>query len=262
MKLSGKVILVTGASSGLGEQICYEAAKAGAIVVACARRIQLIGAVKERCMEYSNQPAFAFQLDVSQPQQVDHVLARIEEEVGAIDVLVNDAGYGIFDDFVATPYEEIRNMFEVNVLGLMYITKRVAIKMIERGDGQVINIASIAGKMATPKSSVYAATKFAVLGFSNALRLELKPFHVSVTTVNPGPMETPFFERADPDKRYLARVKPFLTDPTALAKKIVNSIGKPKREINQPLIMEVAAKAYVLFPRVGDYLASGIFNKK
>jgi len=89
-------------------------------------------------------------------------LARIEDEVGAIDVLVNNAGYGLFEDFVDTSFEEIRNMFEVNVLGLMYITKRVAVKMIEQGSGHVINVASIAGKMATPKSSIYSATKVAV----------------------------------------------------------------------------------------------------
>ena len=262
MKLKGKVVLVTGASSGFGEQICYEAAKEGAIVIVCARRIQLIGAVKECCMEYSQQPAYAYQMDVTNPEQVDHVLARIEDEVGAIDVLVNNAGYGLFEDFVNTSFEEIRNMFEVNVLGLMYITKRVAVKMIEQGSGHVINVASIAGKMATPKSSIYSATKFAVLGFSNSIRLELKSFNIHVTTVNPGPMESNFFDKADPEEVYLSKVQPFLTEPAFLARKIVKIIGKPRREINKPLIMAAAAKAYVLFPRVGDYLAGGIFNKK
>ena len=89
----------------------------------------------------------------------------------------------------------IRNMFEVNVLGMMVLTQQVAIQMAEQKHGHIINVASIAGKIATPKTAVYSATKFAVLGFSNALRLELKPLGINVTTVNPGPIETAFLTK-------------------------------------------------------------------
>jgi len=262
MNLKNKVVLVTGASSGLGEQICYEAAKKGAIVIVCARRIQLIGQVKENCSMLSQNEAYAFQLDVSDPQSIERMYAKVKEEIGTVDYLVNDAGFGYFADFVSFEQEKIREMFEVNVLGLMLLTQRVASDMLKASSGHIINIASMAGKMATPKSSVYSATKFAVLGFSNALRLELKPFGIAVTTVNPGPIRTEFFTKADPSGSYLQNVDAFVINPNKLAGKIVKQMNHPKREINQPLIMEFAARAYQLFPKVGDFLAGGIFNQK
>ena len=116
--------------------------------------------------------------------------------------------------------------------------------------------------MATAKSTIYSATKFAVLGFSNALRLEMRPFNVSVTTVNPGPIRTEFFDKADPSGDYLDKLGFIVLEPQKLAKAIIRSVEKPKREINQPVALEIAARFYTLFPHVGDYLAGGIFNKK
>lgn len=260
--LTDKVVVVTGGSAGLGEQICYEAAKKGAIVVVCARRINLIGKVKEACEELSGKSAFSFQLDIADPENVETVFAKIKSEVGPIDVLVNNAGFGIFENFMDIDLAIARNMFEVNVLGMMVFTQKVAIHMAERGTGHIINVASMAGKMATAKSTVYSATKFAVLGFSNALRLELKPLGISVTTVNPGPIQTEFFDKADPSGDYLASVDIFVLEPNKLAKEIVRAMGSCKREINRPRIMEGAYRFYTLFPHLGDFLAGGILNKK
>lgn len=262
MNLKNKVVLVTGASSGLGEQICYQAAAKGAIVIVCARRIHLIGQVKEKCQALSQKPAFAFQLDIADPESVDRMYQRVQEEVGAVDILVNDAGFGYFADFVDIDYQKIVNMFEVNVLGMMYLTQKVASAMLTRQKGQIINVASVSGKIATPKSSIYSATKFAVLGFSNALRLELKPFGITVTTVNPGPVKTDFFAHADPSGNYLEKLGFLVLSPEKLAQKVVCQMEKPKREINSPLLFEFAARAYTLFPRLGDFLAGGLFNKK
>lgn len=262
MKLENKVVLVTGGSAGLGEQICYEAARQGAIVITCARRINLIGKVKEQCQELSGKDAYAFQLDVSDPTSVENLVEKIEAEVGAVDILVNNAGFGIFENFVSFDLEKARNMFEVNVLGMMVLTQKIALQMVERKKGHIINVASMAGKMATAKSTVYSATKFAVLGFSNALRLEMKPFNIHVTTVNPGPIETEFFDKADPSGDYLASVDLFVLQPEKLAKAIVRSMIHPKREINKPVVMEVAARFYTLLPHIGDFLAGGMFNKK
>ncbi|KAF1302936.1 SDR family oxidoreductase [Enterococcus saccharolyticus] len=262
MNLENKVVLVTGGSTGLGEQICYEAAKQGAIVVVCARRIHLIGQVKEHCMELSHKKAYAFQLDIANPDSIDSLMGKLKEEVGTVDVLVNDAGFGHFEDFVSFDMALARNMFEVNVLGMMLLTQRIAVEMLEQQAGHIINVASMAGKMATPKSTVYSATKFAVLGFSNALRLELKPFNIFVTTVNPGPIKTDFFDKADPSGNYLENVGAFILEAQPLAKQIVKSMLRPKREINRPMAMEVAARFYQMFPHIGDYLAGGLFNKK
>ncbi len=260
--LHDKVVLVTGGSSGIGEEVCYKAAEKGAIVIVCARRIQLIGQVKEKCKQLSGKDAYAFQLDIADPDSISRVSERILNEVGSVDILVNAAGFGYFEEFVSFDFEKARNMFEVNVLGMMMLTQKIASDMLENKSGHIINIASVAGKIATPKSTVYSATKFAVIGFSNALRLELKPFGIDVTTVNPGPVNTSFFDQADPSGNYIKKIGSLTLDVHKLAQKIVSNMEHPKREINKPLVMEVAYRFYVLFPRIGDYLAGGIFNKK
>lgn len=262
MDLTDKVVVVTGGSAGLGEQICYEAAKRGAIVVTCARRINLIGQVREHCSELSGKAAYAFQLDIADPESVESVIEKIADEVGTVDVLVNNAGFGMFKDFTEFDLADAKKMFDVNVLGMMYFTQKIALSMVEKRQGHIFNVASMAGKMATPKSTIYSATKFAVLGFSNALRLELKPANVWVTTINPGPIATEFFDKADPSGNYLENLGGIVLDPNKLAVTIVNKMGKPTREINRPVIMEGASRLYGLFPHIGDFLAGGLFNRK
>ncbi|MGM0239583.1 SDR family NAD(P)-dependent oxidoreductase [Enterococcus sp. AZ103] len=262
MDLTDKVVVVTGSSAGLGEQICYEAARQGAIVVTCARRINLIGQVKEKCMALSGKAAYAFQLDIADPHSVENVLAKIADEVGNVDVLVNNAGFGYFEDFVNFDLNMAKNMFEVNVLGMLYFTQKIAIQMVAEKSGHIFNVASMAAKMATPKSTIYSATKFAVLGFSNALRLELKPANVQVTTINPGPIETDFFGKADPSGNYLENIGAIVLTPEKIAKIIISKVGTNTREINRPHVMEVASRFYTLFPRIGDFLAGGLFNTK
>lgn len=260
--LQGKVVVVTGGSAGLGEQICYEAAKRGAIVVVCARRINLIAKVKATCEELSGQAAHAFQLDIADPDSVAHVISRIREEVGNVDVLVNNAGFGLFQPFVEMDMQDAKEMFQVNVLGMMVLTQQIVLQMMERKSGHVINIASMAGKIATKQSSVYSATKFAVLGFSNALRLELKAYQIPVTTINPGPIQTNFFDKADPSGNYEQAVASFLIQPDILAKEIAALMGTTKRELNRPRLMEGAYRLYTLFPHFGDFLTGEFFNKK
>lgn len=262
MNLENKVVVVTGGSGGLGEQICYEVAKKGAIVVACARRKSLIDEVVVRCEALSGKKAYGFYLDVADPKSVEAVVEQITNEVGAVDVLVNNAGFGLFQNFLEIDYTTMVRMFEVNVLGMMVLTQKIAVEMAKRQSGHIINVASMAGKMATPKSALYSATKFAVLGFSNALRLELKPLNVFVTTVNPGPVKTDFFTLADSSGSYMSSLGDWVLEPTKLAKTIVRNMERPKREINRPISMELAARFYTLFPTVGDYLAGSIFNKK
>ena len=260
--LKNKLVLITGASSGLGEAIAYEAAKKNASLILCARNVDKLQKVARTAQSMTRGTVMIKQLDISDYTSVENLLSYLDKEEIVIDVLVNNAGVGIFKPFIDTTQEDIELMFSVNVLGLMTLTQKIALRMIENKKGHVINIASQAGKIATPKSSVYAATKFAVLGFSNALRLELKPFGIHVLTVNPGPMRTAFFDTADPTGEYLKQVSGFVTEPEKLAKKVVDNFGKSKREINTPWIMEVGSIGYTLFPRLGDFLAGGMFNKK
>lgn len=260
--LNDKVILVTGASSGLGEQIAYLSVKQGATVVVAARRLERLLQVQKRCASYSGGDASAFKLDISDREQTKQVIEAVYSQHGKIDVLVNNAGFGIFSEALEFDVDMIESMFQVNVLGLMYITQLVGQKMAVRKQGHIINIASQGGKMATPKSSVYSATKFAVIGFSNALRLELKPLNIHVTTVNPGPIRTTFFDNADKSGEYLRSVGRFILAPELVAEKVVAAMGTSKREINLPFTMELASRLYNLFPHIGDYLAGTIFNRK
>ena len=181
---------------------------------------------------------------------------------GRIDVFINNAGFGEFKSYDNYTSQEVRDMFDINTLATMTFSRLIAEKMVEQGYGHIINIASMAGKIATANSSVYAATKFAVIGFSDALRIELADKGVYVTTVNPGPIETSFFDQADPSGAYLESVKKFVLSPKYVAKKIIRILGKNKREVNLPRLLAVAYKGYTLFPTIADYLARTSFNYK
>lgn len=123
-------------------------------------------------------------------------------------------------------------------------------------------IGSMAGKVATPKAAVYGASKHSIIGFSNGLRQELKPYGIHVTTVNLGPMDTNFFDTADPSGRYRQASARYMLQPDKVARKVISSIGKKKREINLPRWMSIGSKVYQLVPGVAEKLLGGQFNKK
>lgn len=260
--LTDKIVFITGGSAGLGEEVAYQAAKKGAIVVVTARRKELLEKVRKKCSLLSKKPAYAYQLDVSNPDKIQEVIKQVSQEVGDIDVLINNAGFGHFEEALTFDMSIAENMFRVNVLGMIYITQLVAIQMAEKKKGHIINIASQAGKMATTKSSIYSATKFAVIGYSNALRLELKPLGVIVTTVNPGPIDTNFFDIADQSGTYLKQVGKMVLKTEMVAERIIGLIGTRRRELNLPYAMELASKLYTLFPKAGDFLTLKFFDNK
>nr|WP_228063760.1 MULTISPECIES: SDR family oxidoreductase [unclassified Streptococcus] len=189
-------------------------------------------------------------------------LRELLDRIGEIDILVNNAGYGRFADFADFSSQEVRDMFEINTFALMTLSRLVGEQMKRAQQGQIINIVSMAGFIASSKSSVYSATKFAAIGFSNALRLELATSNIVVTTINPGPIATSFFEQADPGGAYLQSVKAFLLQPDVVARKIVGVMGTKKRELNVPWTLALAHKCYVLFPNLADFLARTVFNYK
>lgn len=177
-------------------------------------------------------------------------------------LLVNNAGFGIFESALDASLEDMKAMFEVNVFGLIACTKMALPHMIRQDKGHIINIASQAGKIATPKSSLYAATKHAVLGYSNSLRMELAETGVNVTTVNPGPIQTDFFKTADKKGDYVKSVGRWMLDPDRVAKKIVSAMMTNKREINLPGWMNSVSKLYQLFPSLVERTGRSAFYKK
>lgn len=261
-KLKDKVIWITGASSGIGEELAYQLAEQGATVIISARRKDKLVAIKAECVKRFDANMIVYPLDVSDPNEIKRAVDHLSSKLKKIDVLVNSAGFGHTGYFIDYDFSKAEQMFKVNVLGLMYMSQLVALKMIPNNSGQIVNISSIAGKIATPKSSIYAATKHAVTGFSNALRLELKEHNIDVTTINPGPVETAFFDVFDPNREYVNSIRPFVLEVEEVASKTVKAIASPKREVNMPFILEVANRVYTLFPKTGDYLTRTIFNKK
>lgn len=260
--LRDKVVIITGASSGIGRSVTLETAERGATVILIARDVDKLNEVAQEARHLSGSQAYVFPTDMGHAEQIDKTFKEIIQKVKRIDYLVNAAGFGKFSKFLNQNVAQMSDMFQVNVLGLMYFTRLVARVMIDQNSGQIINLGSMAGKIPTTKSAVYSATKAAVIQFSNVLRLELKPFNVKVLTVNPGPVYTNFFNIADETGNYAQSVDAFMLDPDDVAWEIVHYFDSDKRELNLPWSLAVFAKLYDLFPTLGDYLSLIFASKK
>lgn len=261
-QLIAKNIVITGASSGIGAEIAKLCAASGANLVLLARSLDKLEQLKYELQQKHQVKVDVFQLDVSDTDQVQAVFRQIFETIGDIDILVNNAGFGVFREAHEASIAEIQGMFEVNVVGLMACTSMVLPKMRTRRFGHIINIASQAGKIATPKSSVYSATKHAVLGYTNSLRMELADYNVQVTSVNPGPIATNFFKIADEQGTYVKNVQRFMLQPEFVARKVVDSMLTKTREINLPRWMNMGSVVYVLFPRLFELIGKRALNSK
>jgi uncharacterized protein len=262
--LKDKYVVITGASSGLGKQIAIEAAKKGANLILLARRIKALTELKQHIKNNINSSVVihVFELDVSDLSDVETIFNKIKLTIPSIDILVNNAGFGVFEELMEADLKQVGEMLNVNVLGLIACTKLVLPNMLASNQGHIINIASQAGKIATPKSSGYAASKHAVLGFTNSLRLEVANLNITVSAVNPGPIQTDFFQRADPTGTYEKNIKRYMLNSSYVASKIVQLMIKPKRELNLPWWMNIGSKLYQTFPALVEKVARPTFYKK
>lgn len=249
-----KVIWVTGASSGLGHQIANQAIEKGYTVVSLARSFNQNWTIENQSMKVY--------FDVTKPKEWDSIITRLCQEGLSPDVLINNAGIGLFKYSWDLSEAEVEQMLAVNVTGFIQLSNRISQLMIKKKRGHIIQIGSQAGKLTTAKASVYGATKHAVIGYSNGLRLELKPYQIKVSVVNPGPIATPFLASADPSGNYEKAIGRWLLQPEAVAKKVVSLIEKPKREVNLPWWMNVATKAHSLSPSLFERLAYSFLAKK
>lgn len=180
-----KVILITGASSGMGKDAALHLIDEGHIVYGAARRV-------DQMKELEDAGGYALKLDVTNE---DHIIAGVKQvidEQGRIDVLWNNAGYGLYGAVEDIPVDQARRQFEVNLFGLARITQEVLPHMRKQQSGTIINTSSMGGKMYTPLGAWYHGTKHALEGWSDCLRLELKPFNINVVILEPGVIATEF----------------------------------------------------------------------
>ena len=180
---AGQVALITGASSGIGEATALELARRGFIVYGAARRVDRMSALAGRGVR-------VIEMDVTDDASMTSGVERVLGEQGRIDVLVNNAGYGSYGALEDVPLDEARRQFEVNVFGLARLTQLVLPHMRSRRSGRIVNVSSIGGKMYEPLGAWYHATKFAVEGLSDSLRVELEPHGVHVVVIEPGAIRT------------------------------------------------------------------------
>ena len=187
--ITGKVALVTGASSGIGKSTAEKLLAAGAIVYGAARRT-------DRMSDLETAGARVIAMDVSDDASMQAGVEKILSEHGSIDILVNNAGYGSYGAVEDVPLDEARRQVEVNLFGLARLTQLVLPGMRANKYGKIVNITSVGGKIYTPFGAWYHATKHAVEGFSDCLRMETRPFGIDVVIIEPGGIATEWGEIA------------------------------------------------------------------
>lgn len=259
--MASKVAIVTGASSGIGAQIAIQLSARGYVVFLAARRLAKLAEVAELCNAAGGQ-ATAVRTDVADRSQVESLVARAVDEFGRVDVMVNNAGYGVTGRVADITDHQMRRIFDVNFFALWYGCQAVAPVMIAQRSGHIFNVSSVIGKRGTPFNGAYCATKFAVCGLSDSMRIELAEYNVKVTTVCPGLTDTPFFDAVDRDvdrresrgdKSSFKAVRTM--QPAAhVARKIVAAVGKNKPEMVFTPGGKFLALMSALSPRFVDYM--------
>ncbi len=195
MSLANQVILITGATSGIGEAVARQAAAQKAKLVLAARREGILQTIKD-IVEKQGAEAIIVPTDMADTDQVKALADKALNQFGQVDILVNNAGFGQMGPIEEIPAEAVKYQFEVNVFGLLTLTRALIPAMRQRQQGRIINISSVAGQISMPFSGVYNASKFALEALSDALRVELTPFGIHVVVVEPGPVATDFFQIA------------------------------------------------------------------
>ena len=187
--IQGKVVVITGASSGLGEATAKLLSAQGAIVVLAARRTERIDKLAADIKEKGGK-ALAITTDVTDVEQVRKLVDKTVNEFGRIDVMINNAGLMQQSPLDSGKIEEWNNMIDLNIKGVLYGISAVLPIMQKQKSGHIINVSSVAGHKVTPAGSVYCATKFAVLAISEGLRQEVKPYNLRTTVISPGAVDT------------------------------------------------------------------------
>lgn len=205
-----KVVLVSGGTAGIGMATVIDLLRNGFCVATFARDMNSLNKLKQELQSNFNDENFLIlQGDVTKEESITQVVANAISRYGHIDILVNNAGMGYYTDLDGMDIKKFQEMMQVNIVGLVSLTKLVVSHMKKNGGGLIINMVSIAGKKSFPWASCYSATKFAVMGFSDSIRQELKPHNIKIATISPGMANTNFWDKKELERRKKSQMENF-----------------------------------------------------
>ena len=253
-----QIILITGASSGIGKASAEQLISEGHIVYAAARRV-------EKMQDLVQAGGHAIKMDITAEEDVRAAVDTIINEQGRIDVLVNNAGYAIYGPVEEVTIEDARRQFDVNIFGLARLTQLVVPHMRAQGSGKIINMSSMGGKIYTPFGAWYHATKHALEGWSDCLRLELKPFGIDVVIVEPGGIRTEFGDVMLEPMRERSQSGPYHERVSKLVKATKETYEgsrlSPPSVISDVVSKAIAAKRPKTRYRAGYMAKPGVFMR-
>src|SRR5215471_6966387 len=256
MELGGKVVVITGASMGIGEAIAKLFGEHGANIVLLSRDSSRAEAARTQIGFPERTAAFA--CDVRHSEEIDRVIALTLHHFKRIDIWINNAGHGLLDSVSEMDMSACQDMFETNFFGAVSAMQKVIPVMRQQGGGAIINISSVAGHVPLPFHAAYSATKFALNAFGKAARVELKKDGIHVLTVCPGYVRTAFGENAVRGNE-LKKVRPDSVrgiSADRVARATLQGYRKQKREVIVPWTMHVPVKLYQLFPSLVEWSMS------
>ncbi|MGB9672776.1 MAG: SDR family NAD(P)-dependent oxidoreductase [Anaerolineales bacterium] len=259
-----KVVLITGASSGIGEATARIAAQKNYRIFVTARRAERLERLCSEINTNGGEASF-YPADLTDSSQIPTLVEEVMKRYASVDVLINNAGFGRLRWLEQLdPIEDIAKQIQLNLIAAMQLTRYVLPIMIQNHQGHIININSLAGLIATPTYSVYAASKFGLRGFSEALRREVKVYHIKVSGVYPGGVDTEFVQHAGIERKTSVQTPAWMRlNAMQVAKAIVDLIRRPKRQLIMPGYMSYLVWINQIFPGFVDRLLEiGFVNRE
>ncbi|WP_268541405.1 SDR family oxidoreductase [Candidatus Nitrosotenuis cloacae] len=259
MSFQNKVVVITGASSGIGAASCAEFAKRGATVVLVARRREKLEEIQASLAKYGA-TSMIIQCDVSKREQVEEMGRKVIGRFGKVDVLVNNAGFAIYGAVSDLTVDEIESQMATNYLGMVYCTKCLLPKMLEQKSGHIVNVASVAASFGLPGIASYCASKFAMLGFSEGLSHELEGTGVGVTVVSPIMVRTSFFDHRSFSS--MPKYSPTALSAETVARSVVSAASSRRLEVIVPSVVRLAVWAKHTIPYVINPIIGAAFKRQ